>query len=122
MKGWQKVIIVTTLTLILVIPISKHAMSSDQHDNTSRYKVEYVSPERSKLKLSDEVLRESNQGDFLLATVKVAEEGYVPAGIEVRTRVSPLIFTANIPHEMLDGLERDPAVVSIEPAYKLRSY
>lgn len=111
--------------LIAVFPISKYAMSSNEHDstsNTSKYRVEYVTPEISKLKLSGEVLRESNQEAFLVATVKVTKEGYIPCGIEVRTWVSPLIFTANIPREILDRLESDPAVVSIEPAYKLRSY
>jgi len=122
MKRWHKAIIVIVSTLIVIFPISKYAMSSDQHDNTSKYRVEYVPPESSKLKLSGEALRESNQEGFVVATVKVAKEGYIPSGIEIRTRISPSIFTANIPREILDRLEGDPAVVSIEPVYKLRSY
>ncbi|NJM70967.1 MAG: hypothetical protein HC862_12475 [Scytonema sp. RU_4_4] len=97
-------------------------MSSDQHDNTSKYRVEYVPPENSKLKLSGEALRQLNQEAFLVATVKVAKEGYIPSGIEIRTWISSSIFTANIPREILARLEGDPAVVSIEPVYKLRSY
>jgi hypothetical protein len=122
MKRWHKAIIVIVSMLIAVFPISKYAMSSNEHDNTSKYRVEYVTPESSKLKLSGEVLGELNQEAFLVATVKVAKEGYVPSGIEVRTWVSPLIFTAKIPRETLDRLESDSVVVSIEPAYKLRSY
>lgn len=122
MKKWHKAIIVIVSTLIVVFPISKYAMSSDEHDNTSKYRVEYVLPERSKLKLNGEALRESSQETFLIATVKVAKEGYIPSGIEVRTWISPSIFTANIPREILDRLEGDPTVVSIEPVYKLRSY
>ncbi len=122
MKGWHKAIIVIVSTLILVFPISKYTMSSDKHNNTSKYRVEYVTPESSKLKLSGEVLGDLNQESFLVATVKVAKEGYVPSGVEVRTWISPLIFTANIPREILDRLESDPDVVSIEPVYKLRSY
>jgi hypothetical protein len=122
MKRWYKAIIVIVSTLIVVFPISKYAMSSDQHDNTSKYRVEYVPPESSKLKISGEVLGDLNQESFLVATVKVAKEGYVPSRVEVRTWISPLIFTANIPREILDRLESDPAVVSIEPVYKLRSY
>jgi uncharacterized membrane protein YhiD involved in acid resistance len=122
MKRWHQAIIVLVSMLIAVFPIPKYAMSSDEHDNTSQYRVEYVTPESSKLKLRDEVLRQLNQEAFLVATVKVAKEGYVPSGIEVRTWVSPLIFTANISREILDRLESDPAVVSIEPAYKLRSH
>lgn len=122
MKGWCRAIIVIVSTLIVVFPISKYAMSSEQHDSTSKYRVEYIPPGSSKLKLSGEALRELNQESFLVATVKVAKEGYIPSGIEIRTWISPSIFTANIPHEMLDRLEGDPAVVSIEPVYKLRSY
>lgn len=122
MKKWHKAILVIVSMLIAVFPISKYAMSSNDHDNTSKYRVEYVTPESSKLKLSGEALRELNQEAFLVATVKVSKEGYVPSGIEVRTWVSPLIFTANIPRAILDRLERDAAVVSIEPVYKLRSF
>jgi hypothetical protein len=122
MERWYKAIMVIVSTLIVVFPISKYVMSSEQHDNTSKYRVEHVSPESSKLKLSGEALRALSQEDFLVAAVKVAKEGYIPPGIEVRTWISPSIFTANIPREILDRLEGDPGVVSIEPVYKLRSY
>ncbi len=118
----HKVIIIIVATFILVFYITTYAMSSDQHDNISKYRVEYVTPESSKLKLSAKNLRELNPEAFLVATVKVAKEGYVPSGVEIRTRVSSLIFTAKIPREILGRLESDSAVVSIEPAYKLRSY
>lgn len=122
MKGWHKTIIVIVSMLILVFPISKYAMSSDRQDNTSKYRVEYVPPESSKLKLSGEALRQLDREAFLVATVKVAKERYVPSGVEIRTWISPSIFTANIPREILDRLLDDPAVVAIEPVYKLRSY
>ena len=112
--------VVVTSIFILLIP--KYAMSSDPHENTSKYRVEYVTPESSKLKLSEEALRSLNREDSLVATVKVAKEGYIPPGIEVHTWISSSIFTANIPREILERLDDDPAVVSIEPAYKLRSY
>lgn len=105
--------------LILALPLSKYAMSSDNQDNTSKYRVEYITPEHSKLRLSREALRESHQ-EPLMATVKVSQAGYVPSGVQVRTWISPSIFTANIPAEILDQLQNDPAVVAIEPAYKLR--
>lgn len=122
MQGWYKAIIIVVATSIFVLPIPKYAMSSDPHENTSKYRVEYVSPESSKLKLSSEALQSLDREDFLVATVKVVKEGYIPPGIEVRTWISPSIFTANIPREILERLDDDPAVVSIEPAYKLRSY
>lgn len=122
MQVWYKAIIIVVATSIFVLPIPKYAMSSDPHENTSKYRVEYVSPENSKLKLSGEALRALNREDFLVATVKVAKEGYVPPGIEVRTWINQSIFTGNIPREILERLDEDPAVVSIEPAYKLRPY
>jgi hypothetical protein len=97
-------------------------MSSDKQDNTSKYRVEYVTPQPSKLRLSGEALRKLNREEPLLATVKVSQEGYVPSGVEVRTKISPFIFTANIPYEVLERLEQDPAVVAIEPVYNLRSH
>jgi hypothetical protein len=122
MKRWHKAIIVIVSTLILILPIPRYAMSSDKQDNTSQYRVEYVTPRNSKLKLNGEAFRELNQEAFVVATVKVSTEGYIPPDIEIRTQVSPSIFTANIPREVLDRLEGDPNVVSIEPVYKLRSY
>jgi hypothetical protein len=122
MKRWHRAIIVIVSILILLFPISKYAMSSDKNDDSSKYRVEHLVTESSKLKLSGEALRELNQDAVLLATVKVSMDGYIPSGVEVRTRISPLIFTANIPHEVLERLEADLNVVSIEPVYKLRSY
>jgi hypothetical protein len=122
MKRWHKAIIVIVSTLILILPISRYAMSSDKQDNTSRYRLEYVEPGNAKLKLNEEALRDLNQEASIVATVKVSTEGYIPSGVEMRTQVSPLIFTANIPRKVLDRLENDPNVVSIEPVYKLRSY
>lgn len=121
MKRWHKTIIVIASMLILTLAPFKYTMSSDKQDNTSQYRVEYVTPDNSKLRLSGEAFRELNQEAFLVATVKVAKEGYVPSGVEIRTWISPSIFTANIPYEILEGLEDDPAVVAVEPVYKLRS-
>ena len=108
--------------LIIVLLFSKYAMTSGKQDNTSKYKVEYVNPENSKLQLSGESLKDLRQEDPLVATVKVSQEGYVPSGVEVRARISPLIFTANIPLNVLEQLQQDPAVVAIEANYKLRSH
>ena len=122
MKEWHKAIIVIASMLILVLPLSKYLMSSDKQNNTAKYRVEYVTPEYSKLRLSGESLKKLNQEESFMATVRVSQEGYVPSGVEVRTWISPSIFTANIPHEVLEQLEQDPVVVVIEPVYNLRSY
>ena len=122
MKEWHKAIIVIASMLILVLPLSKYLMSSDKQNDTAKYRVEYVTPEYSKLRLSGESLKKLNQEESFMATVRVSEEEYVPSGVEVRTWISPLIFTANIPRDVLEQLEQDPAVVAIEPVYNLRSY
>jgi hypothetical protein len=122
MKGWYKAIIVIASMLIVVLSLSKYAMSSNKQDNTSKYRVEYITPKHSKLRLSGEALRKLDREEPLVATVKVSQEGYVPSGVEVRTWISPSIFSANIPPEVLAQLEEDPAVVAIEPVYNLRSY
>ncbi len=122
MNKWHRAIIVIASILILILSLSKYLMPSDNQNNTSKYRVEYVTPEYSKLRLSGKSLKNLNQEESLMATVRVSEEGYVPSGVEVRTWISPLIFTANIPGEILEQLEQDPAVVAIEPVYNLRSY
>jgi hypothetical protein len=122
MNEWYKAIIVIASMLIIVLPLSKYAMSSDKQDNTSKYRVEYVTPKHSKLRLSAEALRGLNREAPLVATVKVSKEGYVPSGVEVRTWIAPSIFTANIPLDVLERLENDPAVMAIEPVSNLRSH
>ena len=97
-------------------------MSSDEQNDTAKYRVEYVTPEYSKLRLSGKSLKKLNQEGSFITTVRVSQKGYVPSGVEVRTWISPSIFTANIPFEALGELEQDPAVVAIEPVYNLRSY
>ena len=75
-----------------------------------------------RLRLSGKSLKKLNQEGSFITTVRVSQKGYVPSGVEVRTWISPSIFTANIPFEALGELEQDPAVVAIEPVYNLRSY
>lgn len=122
MKKWCRAIIVIASILIVVLPFSKSAMSSDEQNNTSKYRVEYVTPEHSKLRLSGAFQGKPNQAASLVATIKVSQEEYVPSGVEVRARISPLIFTAVIPYEVLEQLQEDPAIVVIEPAYRLHSF
>lgn len=117
---WRKVVVLSLLFLILLVPNWNPAMSSEPQNNSSKYKIESVAPEHSKLRLSGEALQLLNQESFLLATVKVAKEGYIPAGIEIRALISPFIFTAKIPRERLAQLEHDPAVVSMELVSTLR--
>jgi hypothetical protein len=124
MKEWHNAIkaaIVMASILIIILSLSTYAMPSDKQDSTSDYRVEYVTPESSKLRLSGEAFRGLDPGSPLVATVRVSQEGYVPSGVEVRTWIGSSIFTANISKGILAQLEQDPLVVSIEPVYDLRS-
>lgn len=58
-------------------------------------------------------------GGEIAATVRVAEPGYVPSVLRLRSRISPCLFTALIPANSLPELEADPAVVSIQPAERV---
>ena len=49
----------------------------------------------------------------MAVTVKVAEEGYVPSGVNVRAQISPNLFTATVTEKDLHRLEEDPRVVSL---------
>lgn len=110
--------------LIIALSLPHTVMASDQPDHpshTSKYRVEFLTPESSKLRLHGDGLRGLDPEVPLVATVRVTTAGYIPAGIEVRTWIGSFIFTANIPHDRLEQLEQDPGVVSIEPVHPLRS-
>ena len=53
--------------------------------------------------------------DVISAVVRVARPDYVPHGVLVRTRISPLLFTATLSKSQLDSALDDPAVVTIQP-------
>lgn len=95
---------------------------SFNHDQASQnYKVDLSRLQNSKLRFGREVLQQFQGEGSFPAIVKVAKEHYQPPGVEIRAWVSPSLFTATIRLEMLDGLECDPLVVGIEPAFRLRS-
>ncbi len=55
----------------------------------------------------------SKGGDNPMAvTIKVSEAGYVPSCINVRTKISPNLFTAKVAAKDLYLLENDTKVVS----------
>jgi hypothetical protein len=45
--------------------------------------------------------------------VKVSRDDYVPAGVDVRARISPQIFTADVDVDDIVRLEEDADVVSL---------
>jgi hypothetical protein len=57
--------------------------------------------------------------ETLSAIVKVSEAGYVPEAADQRARISDTLFTANFRRDLLDALEDDPLVVSVELSERL---
>ena len=58
-------------------------------------------------------------GQPLLVVVEVTEPGYVPSTVDVRAVISDTLFTATVPASEVDGLGRDPRVVSVELSRRL---
>ena len=58
---------------------------------------------------------------LVTAIVKVRKSGYVPPGLTVRSRIDEEIFTASGTATAIDAAGRDPEVVDVSPAKRLRS-
>jgi hypothetical protein len=58
--------------------------------------------------------------EIVEAIVKVRIPDYVPAGVEVRTRIDPHIMTGVLPKDSLINLEADPQVESVSVSQRLR--
>lgn len=56
----------------------------------------------------------------VLAIVKVCQPGYVPEGVEVRSRIDDELFTAEIPAGRLQQVRDDPQVASVEMSRNLQ--
>lgn len=54
-----------------------------------------------------------------LAIIEVKTEGYVPKGVALRTRITPLLFTARVEPGRLKLLQSDAEVLSIAPSQPL---
>src|SRR5262249_40864496 len=54
------------------------------------------------------------------AILKVGVENYVPAGVVLRSRIDPTLFTGEFPGSLLAVLRADPKVQSIELSRKMR--
>lgn len=59
--------------------------------------------------------------DNLGVTVKVAEPDYVPLGVQVRGKISPLLFTATVNQCDIQRLETDPKIISISAPRNLHT-
>jgi hypothetical protein len=59
--------------------------------------------------------------DIFGVTIKVAEAGYIPAGVKLRGHISDNLFTGTVTPKDLENLETDSRVVSISAPRKLHS-
>ena len=64
-------------------------------------------------------VRPDDGGDRVTAIIQVAEAGYVPAGVKVRARLGPQMFTAEVAAGDLEHLQNDAQVVSIGTAKRI---
>lgn len=55
----------------------------------------------------------------LAVAVRVSEAGHVPAGLQLRERIDPFLFTAELDAADLYRVADDPGVVSIAPARRI---
>ncbi|MGD9892762.1 MAG: hypothetical protein AB7R89_26495 [Dehalococcoidia bacterium] len=74
---------------------------------------------KEELNITAEALS-AGSSDRVAVVMRVSEESYVPAGVAVRARISPTIFTAELTREEIDRLQRDPKLVSIGTARDVR--
>jgi hypothetical protein len=59
------------------------------------------------------------QGGMVACIVRVSIPNHVPAGVAVRERIDPFLFTADIDGASLNGVADDPAVIAISPAQRV---
>ncbi|MEO1431204.1 MAG: hypothetical protein AAFS12_04625 [Cyanobacteria bacterium J06632_19] len=62
-----------------------------------------------------------NSDNIFGVTIKVAEPGYIPAGIKLRGHISDNLITATVTSQDMKNLETDSRVVSISAPRKLHS-
>jgi hypothetical protein len=69
---------------------------------------------------SDVTAKPAEPGEQITAIIKVRTAGYVPSGVQVRSRISDDLITADFPATLLDKIQADEQVVSVEHNKPLR--
>ncbi|MEH3144385.1 MAG: hypothetical protein PGN34_03325 [Methylobacterium frigidaeris] len=62
----------------------------------------------------------AKSGGIVEAIVRVSEPGYVPPSVRLRSRIDPLLMTAEMAPHNLSALDQDPKVESVSVARPLR--
>lgn len=73
-----------------------------------------------KLKIREVKEEKPSPGQQVKAIVRVSEGGYVPPGVNVRSRIDDQIFTAEMPADRVPALREDARVVSVEVSHPLQ--
>ena len=63
---------------------------------------------------SDVPAKQFAPGEQITAIIKVRTAGYVPPGVHVRSRIGDDLITADFPAALLDKIQADEQVVSVE--------
>lgn len=88
-------------------------------DDRGAFEVERIEGARKVSGPLADSLGDMPANETLSAVVKVNEAGYVPDATDQRARISDTLFTANVRRDLLDALEEDPRVVSVELSERL---
>lgn len=88
-------------------------------DDRGAFEVEQIEGARKVSGPLADSLGDMPANETLSAVVKVNEAGYVPDATDQRARISDTLFTANVRRDLLDALEEDPRVVSVELSERL---
>jgi len=100
---------------------TKSVQSVACSDEKSYRLIKTLHTEFAKMEL-DLVREAKSQGEIgsISVIIKVSEENYIPPGIKIRARISSQIVTADLQASDLNQLEKDPHVVSVSAAKRLR--
>jgi hypothetical protein len=108
--------LVMAVSLVSLFSIPNSGMA----DNETHYQMESVPVPHPKMRRSPAQEQDGGQ-PCLSVIIKVKSAGYVPEWIKVRTRISPLLFTAIISAQTLPALLEDPNVLSVEQSKLMNS-
>ena len=77
---------------------------------------ENSSAELNKLAAAPAFIEDLSSAATVLATVRVSRPDYVPAAVDLRTRIDPKLFTASMSKQGLIAILNDAAVEVVQPS------
>jgi hypothetical protein len=80
------------------------------------FQQENSSIELDKLAAAPSFVQGLSSVSTVLATVRVSQPDYIPASLNLRTRISPTLFTATMSKQELVATLKDSAVEVVQPS------